>query len=412
MAIEQSYTPPKQILEKYARLIVRFGLQDRDGKRPKVGSVVHFRVPEVARPLYFYLQQEILKAGFNPLGEYLPSASLDCPFEASFYANANKLQLEYDTETLTKTLIDTIDCTIRILAPTHQHELNDVQANKLAARTQATRKGTLYRRQKMNDGNLLWTIALYGTDQIAAEAGLTPKQYWNQISKACYLDEANPVATWKKIDRTVKKTAEKLTNMKIQSVHVTGPDADLTVTIGADRKWLSGGGNNIPSFEIFTSPTWQGTNGWIKLNQPLYREGKMITDIELWFKDGVVIKSKASKNHAMLKSMLALSGGDKLGEFSLTDGRLSRITHFMAETLYDENIGGKQGNTHIALGDSFRDTYNGTKSKDWKKADWVKHGFNSSVLHTDIISTTKRTVVATLHDGSEKVIYTDGSFKI
>ncbi|HBA44605.1 TPA: hypothetical protein DEG21_05540 [Patescibacteria group bacterium] len=32
----------------------------------------------------------------------------------------------------------------------------------------------------------------------------------------------------------------------------------------------------MPSFEIFTSPDWRGTNGWIKFNQPLYRYGNKI----------------------------------------------------------------------------------------------------------------------------------------
>jgi aminopeptidase len=53
--------------------------------------------------------------------------------------------------------------------------------------------------------------------------------------------------------------------------------------------------------------------------------------------------------------MLNTPGGNKLGEFSLTDARLSKITKFMAEILYDENTGGKYGNTHVALGSAFRD---------------------------------------------------------
>jgi len=47
-----------------------------------------------------------------------------------------------------------------------------------------------------------------------------------------------------------------------------------------------------------------------------------------------------------------------------------------------------------------------------KKSDWVKRGFNDSAIHTDIVSTTDRTVTATLTDGSEKVIYKNGQFVI
>ena len=34
----------------------------------------------------------------------------------------------------------------------------------------------------------------------------------------------------------------------------------------------------------------------------------------------------------------------------MTDARLSRIDRFMASTLYDENVGGPFGNTHLAVG--------------------------------------------------------------
>ncbi|MBU0627005.1 aminopeptidase [Patescibacteria group bacterium] len=60
-------------------------------------------------------------------------------------------------------------------------------------------------------------------------------------------------------------------------------------------------------------------------------------------------KYSAEKNKKFLKELLAIPGANKLGEFSLTDGRISHITKFMGETLYDENMGGKYGNMHVAL---------------------------------------------------------------
>lgn len=38
-------------------------------------------------------------------------------------------------------------------------------------------------------------------------------------------------------------------------------------------------------------------------------------------------------------------------------------------------------------------------------------GYNTSAVHTDIVSTTDRTVTALLRDGSERVIYQDGHFQ-
>ena len=108
---------------------------------------------------------------------------------------------------------------------------------------------------------------------------------------------------------------------------VEGPDVDLTLQIGENRAWKTGYGSNIPSFEHFTSPDWRGTTGWIRFDQPLYRFGYILKDIELEFKQGRVIKAKASKGGKVLESMLKSENADRVGEFSLTDKRFSRITH-------------------------------------------------------------------------------------
>ena len=266
-----------------------------------------------------------------------------------------------------------------------------------------------WRREKENAGKYTWTLALYGTEAMAKEAKLTEKEYWNQIVKACFLDEPDPVKKWKEVYKEMEKVQKKLNALKVDKFHVEGPDADLWISLGEKRKWVGGSGRNIPSFELFTSPDWRGTNGWIRFNQPLYRYGNLIEGVELEFKDGKVVKSKAKKNEKVLKEMIATEHADKVGEFSLTDKRFSRITKFMAETLFDENMGGPQGNTHIALGSAYHDCFDGNPG-DIQKEEWDTLGFNDSSVHTDIVSTTPRTVTAHLHNGKQKVVYKDGQF--
>ncbi len=83
----------------------------------------------------------------------------------------------------------------------------------------------------------------------------------------------------------------------------------------------------------------------------------------------------------------------------------------MANTLFDENVGGKYGNTHIAVGMSYKDAYDGDPIK-VKKAEWEKMGFNDSGEHCDIISTEDRVVTAILKNGEEKIIYKNGRFVV
>lgn len=407
--MQQSYTPKPEILQKYAELLVKFGIQTRDGRKPKKGSVVQFVVPEVAKPLYFHLQAEILKSGYNPLGVFVPNNDADYNFDKNFFDHAKRDQIDFFADKYHRGLIDQVDCSIGIIADTDPHALNAVDSKKILQRSAAMKKVKEWKFKKIDAGKMTWTLALYGTDAGAHEAGMSGQEFWDQIIQACYLDTQDPVAEWKKINATVQKTAKKLTKMQIRSIHIQGDDIDLHVGIGKDRAWRAGGGNNIPSYEVFTSPNFRETQGWARFNQPHYRYGKKIEGIELWFKDGAVVKSKASKNHDLLKSMLKTQGGNYLGEFSLTDARLSRITKNMAEILYDENMGGTYGNTHVALGSAYRDCYVGDPTKVSEKK-WETLGYNQSVVHSDIISTTNRTATATLYDGREVVIYKDGKF--
>jgi aminopeptidase len=268
------------------------------------------------------------------------------------------------------------------------------------------------REEKEQAGKLSWSLCLYGTQSMADEAGLTLDEYWEQIIEACYLREDDPVTKWKAVQREIEDIKDKLDALEIEKLHIKGDDVDLEVQIGAHRKWLSGGGKNIPSFEIFTSPDWRGTNGSISFNQPLYYSGKRISGVSLQFENGVVVTSSATENEDALKEMIGQENANKVGEFSLTDKRHSRITKFMATTLFDENMGGEFGNTHIALGNAYKDTFTGDMSTVTDEQ-WAAMGYNSCPkVHTDIISTSNRIVTATLRDNTQRVIYKEGIFML
>lgn len=409
---QQSYTPSDVILQKYANLLVHFGMQTRQGKKLKKGSAIEFTVPTVAEPMYYHLQNEILKAGYQPLGRLLPSNSKQYNYTEAFFTHANKAQRTYFPAALVKERVNTIDGRIAILADSLPQALANIDPKLVTEQALSQKDFKVWFFDKVNAGKMSWTLGLYGTDAKAKEAGMTLKEYWNQIIKACYLDSKDPVAEWNRINNTVQATAKKLSAMKIDSIHITGGDADLHIGLGANRAWRAGGGNNIPSYEVFTSPDYRRVNGWIRFNQPLYNKfGTIIRDVSLTFKDGICVKATASSGETSLKQILKTPGANRLGEFSLTDARLSRITKFMAETLFDENVGGKYGNTHVAIGSAYRDCYQG-KEHPQTAADWDALGYNDSVVHEDIVSTTNRTVTATLQNGKQVIIYKNGQFVI
>jgi len=407
--MNKAYRPSQKTLERYADVLVNYALGG--GKGIKRGEVVLLSVPEVAKPLYIECVRAIRKAGGHVLSNYIPDDEPGVNLAREFYDNATDEQIKFFPAKFLKGRTDEIDHSIFIIAETNKESLKGVDPKKIMMRGEAWKPAMEWRDEKENKGKFTWTLALYGTNAMAKEAHLSEKEYWQEIINACFLDKTNPVLEWKKVSGQIEKYKDKLNKLKIEKLHVKGSDVDLWIKIGEKRAWNGGSGRNIPSFEIFTSPDWRGTNGWIKFNQPLYRYGNLIEGIELEFKNGKVIKSKAKKNEKVLKAMIASPNADKVGEYSLTDRRFSRITKFMAETLFDENIGGPNGNTHLALGNSYHDCFVGDPSKVSKK-EWVRLGYNSSSVHTDIISTTSRTVTAYLSNGKEMVIYKDGEFTI
>lgn len=398
------YQPSPELLKKYADVLVKFAL--RSGEWVKKNDVVFVFIPECAKPFYLPLQKSILEAGAHPIFEYIPDG-----VAKHFYEHAEDHHISFYPEHLLHGKVEQMTHVISIVAEHDKYELKWIDPKKLATRMASRKPYFEKRTQKELEGKMTWTIGLYGTPAMAEDAWMSLEEYREQIIQACYLNEENPIESWKKTNMEIEAIISKLNEMKIQKVNVVGEDVDLWVGIWSDRKWLGGSGRNIPSFEIFTSPDFRQTEGWIKFNQPLYRYSQKIDGISLRFEKGEVVEFDAREWKELLAEIFEIPGTKFLGEFSLTDGRHSHITKFMWETLYDENMWGPFGNTHVAIGRAYEETYIwnvSVLSQEQRKELW----FNQSAEHIDIISTADRTVTAYLEDGREMVIYQKGQFVI
>jgi len=398
------------LLKKYAQVMVHYALSNGNGINK--GDTVYLVAQECAKDLFMAIAKEVYVAGGNLITQYLPDNIRHSSLTRFLLQNGSDEQVSFFAASYWQGIVDSADHILFIIAEPDIHVFEGLSSSKISMMNSAKAPWFQMREKKEQEGKLSWSLCLYGTKSMADEAGLTLDEYWEQIIEACYLREDDPLAKWKQVQAEIEEIKNKLDALQIEKLHIKGSDINLEIRLGRHRKWLSGGGKNIPSFEIFTSPDWRGTNGHVTFNQPLYYSGKRIAGVYLQFKDGVVVTSSATENEDALKEMIAQENADKVGEYSLTDKRHSRITKFMATTLFDENIGGEFGNTHIALGNAYKDTFTGDMSKVSEK-EWQDMGYNSCPkVHTDIVSTANRTVTATLADNSEKVIYKDGMFTI
>lgn len=398
------YQPSTKILDNYANVLVNFALNSGNGI--KKDEVVFVQVPESAKPLLLSLYQTILKSGGHPIIQYLPDE-----MEHLFFQNATNDHLNFFPAKFLKGKINQADHFISIIAETNKHELEGIDPQKIMQKNISLKPYMDWRNEKENNGKFTWTIGMYPTPAMAIEAKLSLKQCWQQVIKACYLEELDPIKKWQETSDEVERVKKILNNLSVINLNIKADKTDLNIGVDKNRQWLGGGGRNIPSFEVFISPDWRRTNGHIFFDLPLYRYGNEIRDISLTFENGIVTKSFASKGESVLKKMIDTKNANKIGEFSLTDKRLSKINKFMAETLFDENFGGKNGNTHLALGMAYKESYP-KKLSTVTAEQWDKMGYNDSVIHTDIIATSNRIVTATLTDGTKKLIYKNGQFTI
>jgi aminopeptidase len=393
-------------LDRYADVLL-WGLRTaRTGKYRK-NDVVLIRCDLSAVRLAQRLQAKILDMGMHPILRM----GLTSEMERIFYEKANNKQLVFEPPG-EKELHKNIHGSLYLYAPESLTHLKDIDPRKIA-RTAVARKplrDILNKREEM--GRFSWTLCMLPTSELAKHAGLSMRQYTNQVIKACYLDRDDPVQAWKTIHKDATAVKKWLNSMEVEYYRIESESIDLRITPGKRRRWIGISGHNMPSFEIFISPDWRGTEGVYFANQPSFRSGNRVEGVKLEFKRGRVAKVEAKKGKDFVIKQLSMDkGAGGIGEFSLTDKRFSKINKFMANTLFDENYGGRYGNCHIALGSSYSDTYDGNPArltKEMKK----KIGLNDSALHWDLVNTEKKTVTAYLTSGAKVIVYENGMFKI
>lgn len=396
----------KTQLAKYADVMIWAMENARRGGKFKKYDTVLVRYDKAALPLAHAIYEKLLEK------KYLPTAKSTLPEEIqrSFYTLADDKQLKHITAG-EAAFQESLNGLIALHAPEDLTALKTVNPARIG--TAAVARKSLREILDITEqaGKFSWTLANYPTEELAKKAGLTLKQYATQITKACFLNEKDPVKKWKEVMAQIAEIGQWLNGLNIHTLQVQSAHMDFEVLVGEKRRFISGGGNNIPSFEIFTSPDWRGTKGVYFADLSSYRTGNYVKGVRLEFKNGRVVKSSAEAGQEYLRKMLAMDrGAAQIGEFSLTDRRFSKIDKFMADILFDENFGGKYGNCHVAVGSSYADTYAADISKLDNKLK-EKLGYNKSSLHWDLINTENKTVHATLKNGKKILIYEKGQFK-
>jgi len=393
-------------LERYADVLL-WGMQKARTKSFKKGDIVLVRFNQRAIKLAELVQIRLVDRGLQTMQRMLATDRM----EYNFFSRAENNQLAFIAPG-EKEMVKNLNGTIFLNAPESLTHLQTIDSRRITTAMIARKplRDILTRREE--NGLFGWTLCSLTTPQLARHARMSQKRYTEQIVKACYLNAKDAVAKWEEIFRNAREIKQWLNSMRITGYHIESARIDLRVGHGLQRRWIGISGHNIPSFELFISPDWRQTEGIFFANQPSYRNGNLVRDVRLEFKNGSVCAVEAAQGREFIQEQVGMdAGAARLGEFSLTDTRFSKIDQFMADTLFDENYGGRYGNSHIALGSSYSDTFRGKPAMLTKKLK-QQLGFNDSALHWDLVNTEKKTVTAHLAGGRTQVIYENGRFKV
>jgi len=325
-------------VSKLARILVNYSVEIQKGQQ------VAIRTSPIANELTLAVYDEVIKAGGHPfIVSEVPGT------DEIFYKYASDEQLDY-VSPITKLILDTFDASISIWTDYNTRKLSGISPERISRNRKAQSALMKSSMQRAAEGTYKWTLTVYPNNAMAQEADMSLQDYTEFVYGAGLLNDDDPVALWREEEARQQKLTGWLRG-RDQAV-IKGANVDITLSI-KDRTFVeSAGKKNFPSGEIFTGPVEDSVNGWVRFKYPAIYSGQEITDIELWFENGKVVKEKASKNQELLTSTLNTDRGARfLGEWGI--GTNYGIQRFTKNMLFDEKIG---GTIHFAVGAGYPET--------------------------------------------------------
>ena len=239
---------------------------------------------------------------------------------------------------------------------------------------------------------------------------------WAAIFKCTRADQPDPVAAWKDHNAALHARVQMLNGKRYAALKYVGPGTDFTLGLVDNHVWAGGASTarngilcnpNIPSEEVFTMPHRERADGIVRSTKPLSYQGSLIDGISVRFEKGRIVEGTAEKGGDVFRKMIETDeGAARLGEVALVphSSPISASGIVFNETLYDENAA-----SHIAVGQAYAQNMEGTAemSADQKLA----AGMNTSLIHVDwMIGSGELNVDGVTKDGKAEALMRNGEW--
>lgn len=248
------------------------------------------------------------------------------------------------------------------------------------------------------------------------EPNKAEEKLWEAIFETTRVTMPDPIAAWEKHNAGLRKRGNYLQAKKYTGLHYKGPGTDFTLGLPAGHTWVGGNGMsqngiiftaNMPTEEIFTMPDRARAEGTVAATFPLSYGGTLIEDFSLTFENGRIVKVNAKKNESILQQLVDTDEGSRrLGEVALVPASspIGRRGHLFYNTLFDENA-----SCHIAIGRAYRFTLIG--GEELTDEEFMAAGGNMSLNHVDfMIGSPKMDIDGITQNGGREPVMRQGEW--
>ena len=412
--------PSQESLQKYAELVVRVGLNLREGQRlvinnPSTRGVLLHTAP---------LVREIAKAAYKAGARYVDVLWGDEALLKTRVQSAPRDSFDEFSDWQIKAISDLLDhdgahLTIRSNDP----DLMNGQDPEIVDQMQKVHLQKYAEFSEKIGQNLInWLVIAAAGPVWAArvfpdlEPAEAEKKLWEAIFAITRVDQPDPVAAWEKHIQELRARSEYLNAKQYTSLHYQAPGTDLTIGLPQGHFWNSAGSTaqngifyiaNMPTEEVFTLPHRDQINGHVSASMPLSYSGALMEDFVLTFENGHVVKATAKKNEATLQKLVgADEGSSSLGEVALVphNSPIAQSGLLYYDPLIDENAA-----SHLALGRAYKFTLKGAENL--SDEDFKARGGNVSLVHVDfMVGSGKMNIDGTAADGMVEPVMRDGNW--
>ncbi|MBN2656362.1 MAG: aminopeptidase [Spirochaetales bacterium] len=400
-------------LKEYGEIILRSGINLRKGQcvRIRCGAEdYHF-----AR----ILGGEAYRLGAG----YVQITILDNYLDLSRFTHQEGDALDYVPPHLVeegRVMLDEDWANIRIDNVGEGNVLKNADPGKVARNRKALgRKLKFFNQSLMADEHAWCVVAVPGkswAEQVLGD-GATEEELWNVLKPILRLDRDDPAKAWDELNKTLHARCDRYNGIQFDRIRFRSEGTDLTVGLSDRSLWCGGPmpladgrlyNANIPSEEIYTTPDWRRTEGYVKVTRPVSVREKIVVGAQFRFEKGKVVSFSAEEGEDALKEFFETDeGASYLGEIALVqnDSPISNSGLIFHSILYDENA-----SCHMALGAGYPSCLRDFKELDSDEK-LKEAGCNDSLVHTDfMIGGPDTELTAYTAEGEEITLMEKGNF--